>query len=76
MPSMRTYDLYFHHPITQRRELMTSVKMMDGMSQQQVIDHAVDQHNRVPLTAGTGFAPFEWEWRLKHCQVMKPDMPR
>jgi hypothetical protein len=69
MPMTKTYSLYFHHPLTRRRELMTSVNMLAGMSQQQVIDHAVDQHNRVPLIAGTGFAPFEWEWRLKQAQV-------
>jgi hypothetical protein len=66
---MKTYNLYFHHPFTRRRELMTSVRMLAGVSRQQVIDHAVDQHNRVPLTAGTGFAPFEWEYRLKCSQV-------
>lgn len=59
---MKTYWLYFG------RKVLTAVRMMAGMSRQQVIAHAVAQHNRVPLCMPE-YRLFEFEFMLERAKV-------
>ena len=58
---MKTYWLYFG------RKVLTAVRMVAGMSRQQVVDHALAQHNRVPLC--TEYHPFEFAFMLERAKV-------
>lgn len=66
---MKTYWLYFG------RKVLTAVRMMAGMSRQQVIAHAIEQHNRMPLCMPE-YRPFEFtimlEWARVFCEPFRP----
>jgi len=59
----KLYWLYYGERV------LTGILMPIGGTAREAKRKAIDMHKRVPLCAGTGFAPFEWERMLSNAEV-------